>query len=163
MTDAMLTTAAFASRCVRAVRGGLCALGMVGALWGGAAQAQSEASLALSALPLASVVVLASGVDGASEEVVAAPLLVSGVGASLVVETMEASGKGVVYVVKNVATGVSTTLEVSGQAVGALSVGVGTVLQSSAIGAGVVVSSAGQVLAFIPNAVGKALLHNERL
>jgi hypothetical protein len=88
---------------------------------------------------------------------------VSGVGASLLVEGVEASAHGVVYVVKNVATGASAVLEVSGNAVGAASVGVGTVIQSSAIGAGVVLSAAGKVLAFIPNEMGKALLHNERL
>ena len=40
---------------------------------------------------------------------------------------------------------------------------VGTVLTCSVIGAGVVISAAGKVLAFIPNEMGKALLHNERL
>ncbi len=148
----------------RGLRHSLCALGMAGALWGGAgaAHAQSDTSLVLSALPLASMVAVASQ-GGASEDVLAAPLLVSGVGASLLVEGVDASAHGVVYVVKNVATGASAVLEVSGNAVGAASVGVGTVIQSSAIGAGVVLSAAGKVLAFIPNAVGKALMHNERL
>lgn len=152
-----------ATRSQRVVRHSLCALGMVGALWGaGTAQAQSDTSLVLSALPLASMAVVASA-GGNSETVAVAPLLVSGAGASLLVEGVQASGQGVVYVVKNMATGASAVLEVSGNAVGAASVGVGTVIQSSAIGAGVVLSAAGEVLAFIPNAVGKALLHNERL
>lgn len=152
-----------AARSQRALRHSLCALGMVGALWGaGTAQAQSDTSLALSALPLASMVAVASA-GGDSETVAAAPLLVSGVGASLLVEGVQASGQGVVYVVKNMATGASAVLEVSGNVAGAASVGVGTVIQGSAIGAGMVLSAAGEVLAFIPNAVGKALLHNERL
>lgn len=147
----------------RGLRHSLCALGMAGALWGaGTAHAQSDTSLVLSALPLASMVAVASQ-GGASDEVLAAPLLVSGVGASLLVESVEASANGVVYVVKNVATGASAVLEVSGNAAGAASVGVGTVVQSSAIGAGVILSAAGKVLAYIPNAVGKALMHNERL
>ena len=147
----------------RGLRRSLCALGMVGALWGAVpAHAQSDTSLVLSALPLASMVAVASQ-GGASDEVLAAPLLVSGVGASLLVESVEASANGVVYVVKNVATGASAVLEVSGNAAGAASVGVGTVVQSSAIGAGVILSAAGKVLAYIPNAVGKALMHNERL
>ena len=33
----------------------------------------------------------------------------------------------------------------------------------SAIGTGIVLSAAGEVLAFIPNAMGQALLHNERV
>lgn len=146
----------------RPVRHSLCALGMVGAMWGSAVHAQSDTSLVLSALPLASMVAVASQ-GGASEDVLAAPLLVSGVGASLLVESVGASANGVVYVVKNVATGASATLEVSGNAAGAVSVGVGTVIESSAIGAGVILSAAGKVLAYIPNAVGKALMHNERL
>ena len=152
----------FTTVCQRTLRHSLCAVGMVGALWGGAAQAQSDTSLALSALPLASMVMVASA-GGDSETVAAAPLLVSAVGASLVVEGVEASADGVKYVVKSVATGASAVLEVSGNAAGAASVGVGTVIQGSAIGAGVVLSAAGKVLAFIPNAVGKALMHNERL
>ena len=31
------------------------------------------------------------------------------------------------------------------------------------IGAGVVLSAAGEAIAFIPNALGRALLHNERV
>lgn len=146
------------------LRHSLCAIGLVGALWcmGTTAHAQSETSLALSTLPLASMVgVAASG--GNSEEVMLAPLLVSGLGASLIVESVQASANGVVYVFKNLANGASAVLEVSGNAVGAVSVGVGTVVQSSAISAGVILVAAGQVLAFIPNAVGRALLHNERL
>ena len=54
-------------------------------------------------------------------------------------------------------------VKVSGQAAGALSVGVGTVVETSAIGAGVILSTAGKVLAFIPNEIGKTLMHNERL
>ena len=67
------------------------------------------------------------------------------------------------YVLKNVADGTSAVVKVSGQAAGALSVGVGTVVQTSVIGAGVILSAAGKVLAFIPNEIGKALMHNERL
>jgi hypothetical protein len=33
----------------------------------------------------------------------------------------------------------------------------------SVVGAGVVLSAAGEAIAFIPNALGRALLHNERL
>jgi hypothetical protein len=40
---------------------------------------------------------------------------------------------------------------------------VGTVVQTSATAAGVILSTAGKVLAFIPNEIGKALMHNERL
>lgn len=151
-----------ASAIARPIRNSLCALGMACALLGGgAAHAQSEASLVLSALPVASVIGAASG--GASEDVVAIPLFLSVAGASVVVAAVEATADGVSYVLKNVADGTSAVVKVSGQAAGALSVGVGTVVQTSVIGAGVILSAAGKVLAFIPNEIGKALMHNERL
>jgi hypothetical protein len=41
--------------------------------------------------------------------------------------------------------------------------GVGAVIDCSVIGSGVVLSAAGEAIAFIPNALGRALLHDERL
>ena len=46
---------------------------------------------------------------------------------------------------------------------GAASLVAGTVVTASVIGAGVVLSAAGEAIAFVPNAIGRALLHNERL
>jgi hypothetical protein len=40
---------------------------------------------------------------------------------------------------------------------------VGTVLKTTTISAGVILSAAGQAVAFIPNEIGKALLHNEKI
>ena len=54
-------------------------------------------------------------------------------------------------------------MEVAGRGVGASVHGVGTVVTSSVIGTGVILSVAGEALAFVPNALGRALLHNERL
>lgn len=126
-------------------------------------QAQSETSLALSLLPIASVGMVAGSATGSSDAVIGIPLLLSAGTASLVVEGVEASAQGVKYVLKNTADGVSVVVEVSANAVGTASVAVGSVVKTSAISAGVILSSAGKVLAFIPNEIGKALLHNERL
>ena len=148
----------------RTLRSSLCAIGVACALWGGGvAQAQSETSLALSLLPIASVAVVASADGGSADAVVGIPLLLSVGTASLVVEGVEASAKGVKYVLKNTADGVSVVVEVSANAAGTASVAVGSVVTAAAISAGVILSSAGKVLAFIPNEMGKALLHNERL
>jgi hypothetical protein len=46
---------------------------------------------------------------------------------------------------------------------GAASVGVGTVVAVSVVGAGVLLSVAGEVIAFVPSALGRALMHNEQL
>ena len=39
----------------------------------------------------------------------------------------------------------------------------GTVVTVTALGTGLLLSAAGQALAFVPNAVGAALMHNERV
>ncbi|WP_418514883.1 hypothetical protein [Delftia sp. PS-11] len=138
-----------------------CALLMAGALWAAAApaRAQSEVSAALSMLPVASVVGTASVASAAAGSVVVVPaaLLVSG--AVLTVKAVEASATGTVYLLERASDGAQVSVEVAGRATYA----VGTAVACSAIGAGTIISAAGKVLAFIPNEIGKALLHNERL
>ena len=55
------------------------------------------------------------------------------------------------------------SVELAGRVASGLAVGVGTVLVCSVISTGVVLSAAGQVLAFVPNTLGQALLHTERV
>ena len=59
--------------------------------------------------------------------------------------------------------GARVSVEVLGRGVGAASLAVGTGVAVSVIGAGLVLSAAGEAIAFIPNAMGRALLHNERV
>lgn len=126
------------------------------------ARAQSEASAALSALPMASVAVGASAGASAGAAVSVLPVALSA-GSVLVVKTVEASARGTVYLLERASDGARASVEVSTQAAGASLVGVGTVVTVSAIGTGTLISAAGQVLAFIPNELGRALLHNERV
>jgi len=42
-------------------------------------------------------------------------------------------------------------------------VSTGMAVVVSVVGAGTVLSAAGEVIAFIPNEIGKALMHNERV
>ena len=123
---------------------------LAGALVSAPARAQSEASAALSLLPVASVVGTASVGAAAS-------------GAVLTVKSIEASAVGTVYVLERASDGARVSVEVAGRGVAASAYGVGTVVTCSVIGTGVVLSVAGEVLAFVPNALGRALLHNERL
>lgn len=121
-------------------------------------KAQSEASAlsAVSAMPLASVVAGGSAV-------VALPLVLSTAGTVLVVRAVEVSATGTVYLLERASDGSQVSVSVlSGGAV-ALSASVATLITVSVIGAGTVLSAAGEVLAFIPNAVGRALLYNQRL
>jgi hypothetical protein len=136
---------------------------MAGAAAPGAARAQSEASVAISLLPVASVVGVASGAGAASTALVALPAALSVGGAILTVKAVTASADGTVYLLERASDGAQASVRVSGRAAGQASVAVGTVVTVSAIGAGVVLSAAGEVLAFVPNALGRALLYNERL
>lgn len=125
-------------------------------------QAQSEASAlsALSAMPLASVVV---GASAASGSVLVVPAVLSTTGAVLVVKTVEASARGTVYLLERASDGARASVEIVGKGVSGVSVAAGTLATVSVIGAGVVLSAAGEVIAFIPNALGRALLYSERV
>ena len=120
----------------------------------------------LSALPVASVVGTASAVracGGAGATVSAVPVAFSVVGAVLVVKAVEVTatrhGRTCWSAPRMVPRPVCEVRAGRRR----LSAGVGTVVMVSAIGTGVLLSAAGEVLAFIPNELGRALLHNERI
>lgn len=127
------------------------------------ARAQSDASVALSMMPVASVLVAGSAVGASATAVVAVPAALSVGGSTLVVVAVEASVDGTVYVLERASDGARASIKVAGRAANGVSNAVGTSVLVSVIGAGVVLSAAGEVLAFVPNAIGRALLHNERL
>jgi 1-acyl-sn-glycerol-3-phosphate acyltransferase len=122
------------------------------------AQARNDASAysALSTLPLASV----AAVGGAA---VAAPVLLSTAGTLLVVKGVQASAQGTVFVLERAADGARASVEIAGRAAAGSALAVGTVVTVSVISAGVLLSAGGEVIAFIPNEVGRALLHHERV
>jgi len=126
-------------------------------------RAQSEASVGLSLLPVASVVGVASVAAAGVGAVNAAPLVLSAAGAVFTIKAVEVSARGTVYVLERASDGARVSVEVLGRGVGAASLAVGTGVAVSVIGAGLVLSAAGEAIAFIPNALGRALLHNERL
>ena len=111
-------------------------------------------------MPLASVVVGASAAAGA---ILLVPVALSTAGAVLVVKTVESSARGTICVLERASDGAQASVEILGKGVAGASVTVGTLATVSVIGAGVVLSAAGEVIAFIPNALGRALLHSERI
>jgi len=141
----------------------LLAAGLACALVSAPARAQSEASAALSLLPLASVVGAASAGTALPGAVVVVPAALSVAGAVLTVKSIEASARGTVVVLERASDGAVASVEVLGRGVAASAYGVGTVVACSVVSTGVVLSVAGEMLAFVPNALGRALLHNERL
>ena len=120
-------------------------------LHAGAHGGPSDASAlsALSALPIAVSV--------------AAPVAIVSGGALLTLVAVEAASDGAVWVLERASDGARAGVRLSAQAAGGLSVAAGTVIVVTAISTGCVLSAAGRAIAFVPNAIGNALLYNERV
>lgn len=120
---------------------------------GSSSHAQSElsAASALSGLPIA-----VSAVGG-----LAVSSLVAGM--TLVVVGVETVAGSTVWVLERASDGARVSLTFTGKVVGSASTAVGAVVTVSAVGAGTVLSAAGRAIAFVPNEIGKALLHHETL
>jgi hypothetical protein len=108
----------------------------------------SEAS-ALSALPVAVSV--------------AAPVMILSGGAMLTVVAVQATSTGAIWILERASDGARASVELSGAAAAGLSTAVGTGVLVTAISTGWVLSAASQAIAFVPNAIGAALLYNERV
>lgn len=108
----------------------------------------SEAS-ALSMLPIAVSVAVPSA------------LLVGG--AMFTVVAVEAASEGTVWVLERASDGVQASVTVSAGVAGGVSVLAGTAVVVTAVTAGWILSTAGKVIAFIPNEIGRALTHHERV
>jgi hypothetical protein len=94
---------------------------------------------------------------------VAAPVAVLSAGAALTLVAVEDSAEGTAWVLERASDGVRATLRFSGQVAGGVSYGIGSAIQVTAVASGLILSAAGTTIAFVPNEIGKALLHNERL
>ena len=89
------------------------------------------------------------------------PVALSSAGASLVVTSVVVTARGTLYVLERTSDGATASIEVLGKAASGASMVVGSTLMVSTVGAGVLLSAAGEVVAFIPNALGRSLMHNE--
>ncbi|MGJ7510464.1 hypothetical protein [Variovorax sp. GT1P44] len=79
------------------------------------------------------------------------------------VVAVEASIDGTVFLLERASDGARASVKVLGRAANGASVAVGSTVTVSVIGSGIILSAAGEVLAFVPNAIGRALLYNEKL
>ena len=135
------------------------ALAMAATLALTGAPARAQGSTPVSDLSAASMLPVAVSVM--------APVALISAGAALTVVAVEGASVGVstgtVWVLERASDGVRASVTLSAEAARGLSVAVGTVVVVSAVTAGWVLSAAGQAVAFIPNELGKALLHNERI
>ncbi len=108
----------------------------------------SEAS-ALSMLPVAI-------------SVTAPAMLVSGT-VALSVVAIQATAEVVVWVLERASDGARISVKWAGLSAGMASVAVGTVVTVTAVSAGWLLSTAGEVIALVPNTLGRALLHHEQV
>ena len=76
---------------------------------------------------------------------------------------VEATSAGTVWVLERASDGARASVKLSAQAAGGASVLAGTAVLVTAMSTGWVLSAAGRAIAFIPNELGAALLHNERV
>jgi hypothetical protein len=110
--------------------------------------ALSEAS-ALSALPVAVSV--------------GAPLALAVGASALTVVAVQVVAGCTIWVLERASDGARFSVKVMAASAGLASVAVGTALTVTAVSAGWVISTAGEVLALVPNALGQALLHHKRV
>ena len=118
---------------------------------------------AVSALPIASVASAVVVGVGASAGAASVPVALSAGGARLVVRSLEVTARGTLCVLERVSDGATATVELSGRTLERGSLAVGRSVEVGVSAAGVVLSAAGEVVAFIPSELGRSLMHNERI
>lgn len=81
----------------------------------------------------------------------------------IIVDTVSTAADGVTVVLKGSTQAVSTTIKLSSKAIEKTALVSGTAVEVSATTTGYLLVSAGKVLAFIPNEVGNALMHHNKI
>ncbi|MBV8035609.1 hypothetical protein [Roseateles sp.] len=120
----------------------------------------SETSAALSVAPL----VLSVGAVGATGAALSAlPVGILSAGVTLVVVSVEVVGGATIWVLERASDGARISIKVAGRLAKGVVASTGAAVTVSVISAGTLLSVAGEVIAFIPSEVGKALLYNERV
>ena len=94
---------------------------------------------------------------------IAAPSMLLAGGAVLTIVSVQASAAGTVWVLERASDGARATLHFSGHVAQGAALSVGGAVMVTALASGYVLSAAGNAIAFIPNELGRALLHNERI
>lgn len=87
-------------------------------------------------------------------------LIVSG--AQFTVSALEAAGESVVVVMRGASEAATVSVKASANVVGAASVVVGSTVQVVAESLGNALYAGGKLIAFIPNEVGRSLIHQSR-
>lgn len=119
----------------------------------GPARAQSETAPALDPqdLPVASVATTAL------------PTIFSAGGSSFRVERVQAGAFATVYAMERLSDGARVSVEVGTRGARHAAAAQGTVVTASTISTGLLLTAGNAVIAFVPNALGRAVLHNQRV
>jgi len=115
----------------------------------GSASAQSEGASEASMAPVALSV--------------AAPASVLVGGAVFTVKSVQASAHGTVIVLQGTANASEMSIEVSADMASKSATIAGKAATASVVASGTIISVSGEVIAFIPSEIGRALLHSERI
>jgi len=81
----------------------------------------------------------------------------------VVVASVETVGEGIVIVLKGASEAGGASIQLSAQAAKGLSLAAGTVVNVVALSTGHMLVMSGKAIAFIPNELGKALLHHSKV
>lgn len=106
--------------------------------------------------------------DGSSASVamsvmaVAVPVWAAHQGSEFVVRAVNATAKGVELSLQGVSGAIETSATIATEVAEAASVGVGTSVRVVAESTGHALVASGVLLAFVPNEIGRALLHHSR-
>ena len=119
----------------------------------GSARAQSEGHQPddLSSLPIASVATTAL------------PTIFAAGGSAFRIESVQAGAFATVYTMERLSDGARVQVEVTTRGAKRQAVAAGTVVTAVTVSTGLVLTTAGQAIAYVPNALGRAVLHNQRL
>ncbi len=127
------------------------------------AQAHNTPSEASAALSIAPVALSVGAVSAAGVALSALPVGILSAGVTLVVVSVEVVGGATVWVLERASDGARISIKATGKLAAGVVVSTGAAVTVSVIGAGTLLSAAGEVIAFIPNEIGKALLYNEQV
>lgn len=98
-----------------------------------------------------------------SVEAAAVTLSLLPAGSELVVQSLRPVGKSVELVLVASATGTSVALHVAADTVRALGLSAGTTLVLAAVSGGFVLSAGAEIVAFVPDALTRSLIHDAEL
>ena len=80
-----------------------------------------------------------------------------------VVKEVEASAYAVAYTLEGISDGARVRVEIAGREARRASVVAGMIVTATKNSTGTVLASAREAIAFIPNALGRAVLHSQRV